>query len=196
MNVLVIAEDDRNDRYILLPIIRAMFRALRRPKARVDIYPLRNGGWDAVRQWKLVQTVIGDNRQADLFLLCVDRDGDPNRRNALDSLEEKARALVSPPRLFLAIHAFQEIEVWALAGIDWRLRPTWTWKQIQSERDPKEHFFMPIARQRGLLDSVAQGRKILGDEAGKNYARVRQNCPELSKLEQRIKLWLSGLDPS
>ena len=26
MNVLVIAEDDRNDRYILLPIIRAMFR--------------------------------------------------------------------------------------------------------------------------------------------------------------------------
>ena len=54
MNVLVIAEDDRNDQYILLPIIRGMLRALKRPKARVDIYPIRNGGWDSVKQWRLV----------------------------------------------------------------------------------------------------------------------------------------------
>ena len=99
MNVLVIAEDDRNDRYILLPIIRAMFRAL---------------------------------------------------------------------------------------------KPAWTWKQIQRERDPKEHYFEPIARHRDLLDSVAQGRKILGEEAGSNYSRVRQNCPELRELEARIQKWLSA----
>ena len=194
MNVLVIAEDDRNDRYILLPIIRAMFRALRRPKARVEVYPLRNGGWDAVKQWKLVQTIIGDNRQADLFLLCVDRDGDPNRRQVLDSLEEKARALVRSPRLFLAVHAFKEIEVWALAGINWKLKPVWAWSEIQNEHDPKEHYFEPIARHRGLLDSVAQGRKILGEEAGSNYSRVRQNCPELRELEARIKQWLGGYE--
>ena len=78
MNVLVIAEDDRNDRYILLPIIRGMFRALKRPKVRVE----------------------------------------------------------------------------------------------------------PIARRLGLLDSVGQGRKILGEEAVRNSARVRQNCPELSDLEK------------
>jgi hypothetical protein len=192
MNVLVIAEDDRNDRYILLPIIRGMFRALKRPHARVEIYPLRNGGWDAVKQLKLIRTIVDDNRQADLFLLCVDRDGDPNRRQALDGLEEKAHALVKPPRLFLAVHAFQEIEVWALAGINWRLKPTWTWKQIQSERDPKEHYFEPIARHRGLLDSVGQGRKILGEEAGSNYSRVRQNCSELRELEGRIKRWMVG----
>jgi hypothetical protein len=192
MKVLVIAEDDRNDSYILLPIIRGMFRALKRPKARVAIYLLRNGGWESVRQWKLVQAIIDENRQVDLFLLCVDRDGDPNRRQVLDSVEERARALVKPPRLFLAVHAFQEIEVWALAGIDWRLKPTWTWKQIQNERDPKERFFEPIARARGLLDSVGRGRKILGEEAGSNYSRVRQNCPELGDLEGRIKQWLRG----
>jgi hypothetical protein len=194
VNVLVIAEDDRNDRYILLPIIRAMFRALKRPKARIEIYPLRNGGWDTVKQLKLLRTIIEDNRQADLFLLCVDRDGDPNRRQVLDSLEERARAFVKPPRLFFAIHAFQEIEVWALAGIKWRLKPTWTWNEIQSERDPKEHYFEPIARHRGLLDSVAQGRKILGEEAGNNYSRVRQNCPEILELEARILHWLRAAD--
>ena len=190
MNVLVIAEDDRNDRYILLPIMRAMFRALHRAKARVEIYPLRNGGWDTVKQWSLVRRIIEVNRQADLFLLCVDRDGDANRRKVLDRLEENARTLVSPPRLFLAIHAFQEIEVWALAGIDWRHKRDWSWKQIRSERDPKEHYFEPIARHRGLLDSVAQGRKILGEEAASNYPRVRQNCPELRELEVRIREWL------
>jgi hypothetical protein len=191
VNVLVIAEDDRNDRYILLPIMRAMFRALHRAKARVEIYPLRNGRWDTVKQWNLVRRIIEVNRQADLFLLCVDRDGDANRRQVLDRLEEKARTLVSPPRLFLAIHAFQEIEVWALAGIDWRHKRDWSWKQIRSERDPKEHYFEPIARHRGLLDSVAQGRKILGEEAASNYSRVRQNCPELRELEVRIREWLS-----
>ena len=127
-----------------------------------------------------------------MFLLCVDRDGDPNRRKVLDSLEERARSLVSPPRLFLAVHAFQEIEVWALAGIDWRLKSDWTWKLIQNERDPKERYFEPIARRRGLLDSVGQGRKILGEEAGSNYSRVRQNCSELRELEARIKRSLSG----
>ena len=84
MNVLVIAEDDRNDRYVLLPIIRGMFRALKRPKVRVE----------------------------------------------------------------------------------------------------------PIARRLGLLDSVGQGRKILGEEAVRNSARVRQNCPELSDLEKLRIDWM------
>ncbi len=196
MNVLIIAEDDRNDRYILLPIMRALFRSLKKPKARIEVYPLRNGGWDTVKQWNLIRRIIDDNRQADLFLLCVDRDGDENRRHALDRLEEKARASVSTPRHFLAVQAFQEIEVWALAGINWRVNLKCSWKQIRDERDPKEHYFEPIARHLGLLDSVAQGRKILGEEAASNYSRVRQNCPELRELEGRIHDWLCGAEHS
>ena len=96
--------------------------------------------------------------------------------------KKRLATLVSPPRVFLAIQAFQEIEVWALAGIDWRLKPTWTWKQIQNERDPKEHYLRcrspAIA---GLLDSVAQGRRILGDEAGK---QLRPCAPELSRASR------------
>jgi hypothetical protein len=72
------------------------------------------------------------------------------------------------------------------------LKRGWTWSRVRSERDPKEHFFEPIASHRGLLDSVGQGRKILGEEAARNYSRVRQNCPELCELERRITEWIAA----
>jgi hypothetical protein len=187
MNVLIIAEDDRNDRFILQPIIKAMFRSLRRPRIRVDTHVFRDGGWDAVKQWELIRHIIESNRPTDLFLLCVDRDGHEPRRRILDGLEEKAREVLSPPRLFLAEHAWQEVEVWALAGINWRLKPKWEWETIRNERDAKEHYFEPIARARGLLDSAGRGRRVLGAEAARNYTRVRQNCPEVLVLEERIR---------
>jgi hypothetical protein len=190
MNVLIIAEDDRNDRYILEPLINAMFRRLKRPRIQVDTHLFRNGGWDVVKQWETIRGIIEINRPTDLFLFCVDRDGHEMRRGILDALEEKARSVLSPPRLFLAEHAWQEVEVWALAGIDWRLKPKWTWDAIRSERDPKEHYFEPIVKARGLLDSPGRGRAILGTEAARNYAKIRRNCPELRDLEERIRQWI------
>jgi hypothetical protein len=196
MNVVVIAEDDRNDRFVVLPIIQAMFRKLRRPNARVKIHPIRNGGWETVKQWRLLRDIIESYPQVDLFLFCVDRDGHEQRRQILDTLEHRAREILKPSRAFFAVLAAQEIEVWALAGIDWRLKRDWAWSSIRDERDPKEHYFEPIARRRRLLDSVGQGRKILGDEAARNYSRVRQNCPELRDLEDRIRAWLPGFPAS
>ncbi len=125
-----------------------------------------------------------------MFLLCVDRDGHEQRRKILDNLEEKARELLGPTRLFLAEHAWQELEAWVLAGIDWKLKPTWNWKTIRNERDVKEHYFEPLVHARGLLDSAGRGRKTLGVEAGRNYAKVRQNCPEVRRLDERIAKWL------
>ena len=95
-------------------------------------------------------------------------------------------------RLFLAEHAWQEVEVWALAGIDWRLKPKWTWEAIRSERDPKENYFEPIVKDRGLFDLPGQGRKDLGVEAARNYAKIRQNCPEIRDLEGRIRRWIEA----
>jgi len=192
MNVLIIAEDDRNDRFILLPLIQSMFRSLRRPRTRIDIHVFRNGGWDTLKQWNLIRQMIEDNQETDLFLLCVDRDGHEPRREILDKLERKAQEILNRPRLFLAAHAWQEVEVWALAGLDWKLRSNWTWKEIRAERDSKEHYFMPIAQARGLEDSPGQGRKILGKEAARNYGKIRQNCPEVRELEMRIEGWLRG----
>jgi hypothetical protein len=97
---------------------------------------------------------------------------------------------LAPPRLFLAEHAWQEVEVWALAGINWKLKPKWSWDTIRNERDPKEHYFEPITKARGLFDLPGQGRKELGAEAARNYPKVRQNCAEIRDLEGRIRHWI------
>jgi hypothetical protein len=108
----------------------------------------------------------------------------------LDDLERKIPKILHPPRLFLAERAWQEVEVWALAGIDRRLEPKWTWGAIRGERDSKEMYFEPIAKARLLFNSPGQGRKELGLEFARNYANIRQNCPEIRNLEERIRLWI------
>jgi hypothetical protein len=77
-----------------------------------------------------------------------------------------------------------------LAGIDWRLNPKWRWEAVRNERDPKEHYFEPIAKNRNLLDSPGQGRKALGEEAAHNYTKIRQKCLEVRRLEERIRRWI------
>ncbi len=192
MNVLIIAEHDRNDRFILQPLVTAMFRQLKRPRIRVDTHVIRNGGWDVVKQWETIRAIIERNRPTDLFLLCVDRDGHEPRRGVLDALEEKARGVLNPPRLFLAENAWQEVEVWALAGIDWRLKPKWIWDRIRGERDPKERYFEPIVKARGLTESPGRGRKELGEEAGAITPRSARTAPKIRELEERIRLWIEA----
>jgi hypothetical protein len=146
-----------------------------------------------VKQWRLVEQILDDFSEAQLFILCVDRDGHEPRKRILNDLEERAnRKLHYPRRCFVAEHAWQEVEVWALAGIHWKLKQNWTWEAIRSERDAKEHYFEPIARSRDLVNSPGRGRRVLGTEADRNYAEVRQNCPEVRNLEDRIRQWIAA----
>lgn len=169
-----------------------MFRHLGKRNAKIDIHSPGVRGFDAVRRVDSILAMIADFPTADLFVLCVDRDGDPHRREALNDLESKISQVLPAPRLFLAEHAWQEVEVWALAGIDWRLKPKWTWDAIRNERDAKEAFFEPISRDRNQFDLPGQGRKELGLEADLNYAKVRQNCDEVRELEGRIRRFITS----
>lgn len=192
MRAIAIPEGVRHDHLILRPIFRAMFRHLGKDRAKIDIHSPETRGFDAVRSIDQVQETIAAYPAADLFVLCVDRDGEPHRREALDDLERKIAKVLPAPRLFLAEHAWQEVEVWALAGINWRLKPKWTWDSIRGERDSKEVYFEPIARDRGLFESPGQGRKELGEEAARNYPKIRQNCEEIRNLEERIRRWIKA----
>jgi hypothetical protein len=193
MNVIVIAEDEINDRFILKPLFEAMFRKLGKPNARVGISQPDPTGWEGIKQWKQIRGILDDFPQADLFVLCVDRDGHEERRQILDSLQSRANEKGRfPRRFFAAEHAWQEIEVWALAGVRWKLKRRWTWEAIRSERDSKEHYFEPVAKNRGLLGELGGGRKTLGAEAARNYAKIRQNCPEVRDLEDGIRVWLES----
>jgi hypothetical protein len=187
MNVLVIPEDFRKDQYMLKPILTAMLRTLGRP-VRLEVCqdPLLGGVSEALK-WERIQEIIEQYAwKVNLFLLCVDRDGQAGRRSALDAIEERARRILPTGSRFLAENAWQEIEVWVLAGHD--LPAGWHWRAIRDEPNPKERYYRPFADLRGTLESPGEGRRQLAEEAARRYARIRQLCPEdIGNLEQRIE---------
>ncbi len=71
-----------------------------------------------------------------LFLLCVDRDGYEGQRAQLDHLEQQASSMLDTGKCFLAENAWQEVEVWVLAGHD--MLDGRSWKEIRAEVNPKE----------------------------------------------------------
>lgn len=187
MNVLVIPEDFRKDQYMLKPIVTAMLNWIG-VAARVEVCqdPLLGGVTEALK-WERIEDIIEQyGWKVHLFLLCVDRDGDANRRSALDGLEQKASSVLPAGRRFFAENAWQEIEVWVLAGQD--LPNQWEWTSIRAERDAKEAYYKPFARSRGMLDTPGEGRRKLAKEAAQRYGRVRQLCSEdIGALERRIR---------
>jgi hypothetical protein len=187
VNVLIIPEDFRKDEQVLKPIITALMTAVEKPRARVLVCrdPLLGGISQALRQERIEEILDRYRGMVDLFLLLVDRDGEAGRRERLNQLEQTAAALLPPDRHFLAENAWQELEVWLLAGHE--LLPGWNWQEIRTERDPKEAYFVPLAESRGLLDEPDQGRGRLAKEAARNYSRIRTRCPEVADLEAAVR---------
>ncbi|MFL5804874.1 MAG: hypothetical protein ACJ8CR_24410, partial [Roseiflexaceae bacterium] len=183
------------DQYVLKPIVKAMLAAVGRPRANVQVCqdPLLGGVEQALR-WERISEIIDSYPQVDLFLLLVDRDGDEHRHVRLENIERQAAAILAVNRRLCAEHAWQEVEVWALAGCVDLLRE-WEWRAIRSERDPKEAYFNPYVGRRGLQNEPGSGRKTLGRDAGNRYQRVCQRCPEVGELEARIQEWIDSRAP-
>ncbi len=191
MRVLVIPEDFRKDQYVLKPIVDAMLAEIgkRSSTVRVCNDPLLGGVSQALR-WERIAEILARYPMVDLFLLCVDRDGDSHRRARLDNLETKAASVLPAGSRLFAENAWQEVEVWVLAGHD--LPAEWNWKDIRAHPNPKEVYFQRLARARKLLDAPGDGRRPLALEAARRYGRIRDLCPEdVASLEGRIRAWLS-----
>ena len=191
LNVLVIPEDFRKDQYVLAPLVSKMFAEIGKPQARVRVCtdPLLGGVAEAL-DWGRIRDIIEMYPMVNLFLLIVDRDGKPGRRQSLTRIEGLANEGLAAGRALFGENAWQEIEVWALAGQD--LPQGWKWKAVQAEVDPKEKYFEPFARRRNLLDEPGEGRTTLGREAAQNYQRVRDRCQrDIQHLESRLKEWLA-----
>jgi hypothetical protein len=193
VNVLIIPEDFRKDQYVLKPIIQRMLAEVGKPKAKVQVCldPVLGGVREATK-WDRIGEIIEMYRgMVQLFLLIVDRDGIAGRRQSLNSIEAKAHAVLGNAGLLLAENAWQEIEVWALAGLE--LPKDWSWKDIRQEVNPKEVYFAPLVAKRGLASEPGQGRTTLGREAAANYRRVRSRCGEdVKALEDRIATWVGS----
>lgn len=186
-NILVVTEDYRRDEHVLRPILQKLARELRsNPKVQILTDPLLGGVSEALK-WERIEEILDRyQKRTDCFLLIVDRDGDAGRRDSLDYLESKAAAVLGENRL-IAEQAWQEIEVWVLAGMK-DLPTKWKWSEIQSEPNAKEVYFLPYAEKRGFGGSPHEGRIPLGKEAAAQYSkRIRKLCPEVQTLEDRLR---------
>jgi hypothetical protein len=181
-NVLIIPEDFTHDQYMLKPIVEAVVEAAGRPNANVRVCrdPLL-GGVSQALQWDNLDDILDRYRMVDLFVLCVDRDGEDGRRAVLDRLEQQAAGSY-PNQAFLAEQAWQEIEVWVLAGHT--LPREWSWQDVRAHRDPKETYYVPFAQSAGVAAQPSAGRKRLAQTA--KYKTIRNRCPEVKDLETRI----------
>lgn len=187
MRVLIIPEDFRKDQYILKPIVEAMMKKMSGPPSTVRVCqdPLMGGISQALNTNKLREVVERYKGMIDIFLLCVDRDGNPNRRARLDEIEKELQDELPSSILFLATEAWQELEVWVLAGHT--LPKEWKWQDVRNEPHPKEKYFEPFALQRRVHNGPGGGRKTLATEAARRYSTLRSKCREdLAGLHNRL----------
>ena len=179
MKVLIIPEDPRKDQYILKPIFERLFASFAKPNTKVVVCtnPSMRGISDALNPARLTE-VFERYPMFDIFVLCVDRDGEITRRQRLDQLEQCFDHLI-------AVNAWEELETWVLAGLD--LPKEWVWAHIRADISVKEQYFEPLAVRRGVADGPGGGRKALGDEAARRLIGMRQKCQEdLDHVAQRL----------
>lgn len=183
MKVLVIPEDFRNDQYILKPLFSRLFGDMGSRPVRVRVcQELLGGVGEALKSERLEEIIQQYAGTADVFILCVDRDGVVGRRGRLDQLEAKFGNGPS----FLAENAWEEIETWVLAGLD--LPAGWNWNAVRSEVQVKETYFEPLADELGLSDLPSGGRKELGEQASRRIGAIRQKCLEdFDALARRLE---------
>ena len=183
MKVLVIPEDFRKDQHFLKPLFSRLIRGIVGPKARVRVCQTLLGGIEESLKTERLEEIFEQYRgKANVFVLCVDRDGVASRRNRLDRLE----AEFGNGQVFLAENAWEELETWLLAGLN--LPADWRWQDVRAEVHVKETYFEPLAEERDVSDSPGGGRKILGEEASRNIRAIRQKCPEdFDYLANRIE---------
>ena len=184
MRVLLIPEDFRKDQYILKPLFSHLFRDLgkRSAKVRVCQDPLLGGVAEALKPARIAEITQRYQGMIDVFILCVDRDGDAGRRQRLDQIEEEfGNAL-----LFFAENAWEEVETWVLAGVD--LPRGWRWDDIRAEVQVKEEYFEPLVERLGLSDYPGGGRKELAEAASHKIPAIRRKCVEdFDALAKRLK---------
>ncbi|GDX41362.1 hypothetical protein LBMAG21_16540 [Armatimonadota bacterium] len=182
MKVLIIPEDPRLDQYMLKPLVEAALKYAEKPNAMVQVCQGASLAWgyEAVTNFENPKGIIADYKYYNVFLLCVDRDGEKTREQALTNLEIQIRAEF-PHKSFVAVCGVEELEVWVLAGI---ADLPYTWSDVRSECHPKERYFELYVKTRNLLDTPGRGRGVLGKVAAQNYSdRVRKLCVEIQACE-------------
>lgn len=126
---------------------------------------------DALRE------VIALYPMVNLFILVVDRDGNAGRKQRTDQIENTLSVELLPrARRFLAEVAWQEVEIFILAGLT--LPTDWRWNEIRADANAKGTFFKQLVVLRQTSKYPHEGRKKLMAESISNWQRIKSRCPE------------------
>jgi hypothetical protein len=184
--VLVVPEDPTNNGYILKPLVKRILAECGKPNANVVVLPNpRTTGYEHAKA--LLRDEIPElyRYNMDLLLFLPDADG-KDRAAEFTSLEEHARLM--DVRL-ICCAAEQEVEVWLLAGHTGKLNVGWP--EIRKDVSVKENVFDPFLAAHGNPRAAGGGRDTLMRQTLNNYSGLRDRCPELRTLEDRIRLLLA-----
>jgi len=191
-NVLVVPEDPTLNGYILQPLCTRILQEAGKPRANIKILTDPRVEGDADAKAKLLSEIPENWDHMDLMLLILDADG-KDRQPGFARLEEELANRQRPVKL-ICCAAVQEIETWVLAGHPDKLKANrWGWSEIRAEVSTKEVYFEPFLEQHGDPAVPGRGRKRLIQEALANYTAIKQRCPEIQDLEDRIREHLAQL---
>jgi hypothetical protein len=176
----VIPEDPKNNGYILKPIIaRVLTEAgLANPRVEVLSRSKLNGiahAKDAIRH-----DLASAYGWMNLWIFVPDAD----RTNA-DAMNALERELAQKSVSLICCAAQPEVEAWMLAGH--RAKISVPWPQVAGHPKFKEEVFDPFMEQHGFPDLPGNGRGRLTLETLANYPALKQFCPEIATLENRVR---------
>jgi hypothetical protein len=192
-NVLVVPEDPTYNGYILRPLCQRLLREAGKPNAKIVVLPQPR-----VRGYAHAKKLLGDQIphdwwHFDLILFIPDADGMADvRKDEFKRLEELAEQRTRPVEL-ICCAAAQELETWLLSGHPEKLKSMgWSWPEICAEISVKERYFQPFLARYGDPATPSQGRERLKQEALANYTGIKQRCPELQVLEDRVRAHIAS----
>jgi hypothetical protein len=181
---MVVPEDPILDQYILKPVVEQLFVDLGR-RARVQVLSKpRLRGVDQALDAAVLADIVATHRMVDLFLVLIDRDGDPSKRQS-----DAARREREHPNRLLVCFAVEEVEVWMLALYRDRLQESWS--EVRAEPHPKERFAAPFLERYAPKLSLGGGRAWAMRQLGTNWKGVLAVCPELVELTRAVAKWIS-----
>ncbi len=179
--VLAVPEDPTYNGYLLKPLLGKMLQEAGKPNATVKVLdnPKVSGYEEAKR--RLRDEILDRYKHFNLILFLPDADG-KDRAAEFQGLEAVAE---SKGVRLICCAAVQEVEVWLLAGHADQLGQDW--KAVQEDVNVKENVFEPFLGRFGDPRRVGGGRIELMQETLRNYRGLRDRCPELKTLEDRIR---------
>ena len=190
--VLVIPEDPTYNGHILKPLCERILEAAGRPRAYIKILTDPKVAGDSDAKAKILSEIPETWDHMDLMLFIRDADG-KDRNAEFARLEENLANRKKPAKL-ICCAAVQEVEAWLLAGHIQKLKANnWSWSAIRSEISLKEVYFQPFLDQHGDAMIPGGGRRLLMQQALANYDGIKQRCPELQTLEDRIREFIASL---